>query len=295
MTPLVSICCITYNHARFIRKCLDGFLMQETSFPIEILIHDDASTDGTDDIIRDYTARFPDLFFPLYEEENQYSKPNHKQIDLYNFERARGKYIAYCEGDDFWTNPYKLQKQIDFLETHPDYSVCWHRCQRLYVKDDKWEDDSCGELLHDKEGVDIDIPILLSGWFTQPLTMVFRKSSYDLEWSNRYNYYRDEHQMYHLLTVGKGYLLSFVGGVYVIHDGGLFGTMDIQKKSRVSCGIAEELYHNNKNAHTKHFYCDSLQWAVYQHKKEFFKKAGYSWKLFMLNGRVKLLIKNLLR
>lgn len=269
--------------------------MQETSFPVEILIHDDASTDGTDDIIRYYTARFPELVFPLYEEENQYSKPNHRHIDLYNFERARGKYIAYCEGDDYWTDPYKLHKQVDFLETHPDYSVCWHRCQRLYVKDDKLADDSCGGLLHDKEGIDIDIPTLLSGWYTQPLTMVFRRSSYDLEWSNRYKYFRDEHQMYHLLTVGKGYLMNFVGGVYVIHDGGVFGARDIQRKSRVSCAIAEELYRKNKNEYTKHFYGESLQWAVYQHVNEFFKKAGYSWKLFMLNGRVKLLIKNLLR
>ena len=101
-TPLVSICCLTYNHANFIRDCLDGFLAQQTNFPIEILIHDDASTDGTDHIIRQYTARHPDLIFPLYETQNQYTRGYAGKMDIhFNYSRARGKYIAYCEGDDY--------------------------------------------------------------------------------------------------------------------------------------------------------------------------------------------------
>lgn len=295
-TPLVSICCITYNHAPFIRQCLDSFLMQKTSFPVEILIHDDASTDGTDVIIRDYAARFPEVFFPLFEEENQYSKPGHKHIDFYNYERARGKYIAYCEGDDYWTDPYKLQKQVDFLETNSDYSICWHRCQRLYWEDNRWEDDRCGELFHNhEEGVDIDITTLFSGWYTQPLTMVFRRSLYDFGWSSNYKYYRDEHELFHLLTVGKGYLFSFIGGVYVIHGKGVFGAQSHQIQSRISCSIAEELYCMNKNIDTKKFYADSLQWAVYEHSDRVLNKIVYSLKLFFLNGRIRLLIKNLLR
>ena len=296
-TPLVSICCITYNHAPYIRKCLEGFLIQETTFPIEILIHDDASTDGTDSIIREYAEKYPELVFPLYETENQYSSEKCSLIDIkYNYSRARGKYIAYCEGDDYWTDPHKLQKQVDFLETHPDYSVCWHRCRLFFSKDGLYEDDSCSELLHDDEdGVDIDIATLLSGWYTQPLTMVFRKSSYSFDWVDLYRYYRDEHEMYHLLSVGKGYLFSFVGGVYVIHGGGVFGARSVQSQSRISCDIAEELYSRNRNTHTKRFYAESLQWAIYQNKDIVSKKVAYSWKLFMLNGKMKPLIKNLLR
>jgi glycosyltransferase involved in cell wall biosynthesis len=118
--PLVSVSCITYNHEKFIREAIEGFLMQKTTFPIEILIHDDASTDGTADIIKEYERKYSDLIFPIYQAENQYSKEV-KVAFTYQFPRARGKYIALCEGDDYWTNPLKLQRQTHFLETNLDY------------------------------------------------------------------------------------------------------------------------------------------------------------------------------
>ena len=125
VNPLVSISCITYNHASFIKKALDGFLSQKTTFPFEILIHDDCSTDGTSDIIREYANRYPDVIFPMFEEENQYSQGRPIGTAVWNLPRARGKYIALCEGDDYWTDPLKLQKQVDFLESHPDYGMCY--------------------------------------------------------------------------------------------------------------------------------------------------------------------------
>lgn len=125
MEPLVSICCITYNHALYIRQCLDGFMMQKTDFSFEVLIHDDASTDGTADIIREYEAKYPDLIKTIYQVENQYSK-GIKISATYNYSRAKGKYIALCEGDDYWIDPLKLQKQVDFMENHPNYSLCFH-------------------------------------------------------------------------------------------------------------------------------------------------------------------------
>lgn len=123
--PLVSISCITYNHAPYIRECLEGFLMQKTNFPFEILIHDDASTDGTADIIREYQAKHPDLIKPILREKNLYSQ-GVRMMNRFNYERARGKYIALCEGDDYWTDPHKLQIQFNFMESHPDYSMCLH-------------------------------------------------------------------------------------------------------------------------------------------------------------------------
>ena len=122
---VVSICCITYNHAPYIRECLDGFLMQKTDFAFEVLIHDDASTDGTTEIIKEYEAKCPDIIKPLYEEENQWVKGRRGNKE-FNYPRARGKYIALCEGDDYWTDPLKLQKQVDFLEANTDYSLCFH-------------------------------------------------------------------------------------------------------------------------------------------------------------------------
>lgn len=120
---LVSISCITYNHSAYIRQCLDGMLMQQTTFGFEILIHDDCSTDGTDDIIREYVSKFPQIIKPLFEEENQYQQGKPIGTAVWNLPRAKGKYIAICEGDDYWTDPLKLQKQVDFLESHSEYGL----------------------------------------------------------------------------------------------------------------------------------------------------------------------------
>ena len=120
--PLLSVCTITYNHAPYIRDCIEGVLMQKTDFAIEHLIHDDASTDGTEEIIREYEAKYPDIIKPLYEKENQWVK-GRRGSRVFNYPRARGKYIAICEGDDYWTDPYKLQKQVDFLEANPEYGL----------------------------------------------------------------------------------------------------------------------------------------------------------------------------
>jgi glycosyltransferase involved in cell wall biosynthesis len=126
---LVSISCITYNHAPFIRQCLDGFLMQKTNFDFEILVHDDASTDGTDAIIREYELKHPNLFRVIYQSENQYSKGVKAVNPSFNYPRARGKYIALCEGDDYWTDPLKLQKQVDIFEKYPDTVICGGRAK----------------------------------------------------------------------------------------------------------------------------------------------------------------------
>ena len=119
----VSIICNTFNHERYIRDALEGFVMQKTSFPFEVLIHDDASTDHTADIIREYEHTHPDLIIPIYETENQYSKHD-GTIRRLQEGRTKGKYVALCEGDDYWTDPLKLQKQFDFMELHPNYSLC---------------------------------------------------------------------------------------------------------------------------------------------------------------------------
>ena len=122
---MVSIRCITYNHEPYIRQCLDGFVMQKTNFRFEAIVHDDASTDGTADIIREYAEKYPDIIKPIFESENQYSKHDGSLSRIMD-EACTGKYIALCEGDDYWTDPNKLQIQVDFLENHPDYSMCWH-------------------------------------------------------------------------------------------------------------------------------------------------------------------------
>lgn len=112
---LVSVICDVYNHEPYLRYCLEGFVMQQTNFQYEILIHDDASTDNSVKIIQEYVKKYPHLFKPIYQRENQYSKGT-SIWDIYQLPRANGKYIAMCEGDDYWTDPLKLQKQVDILE-----------------------------------------------------------------------------------------------------------------------------------------------------------------------------------
>lgn len=121
----VSVCCMTFNHKDFIKQCLESILMQKTKFNFDVIIHDDASTDGTQEIIMEYESKYPFLFFSMLQSENQYSKAKvYPWLFLYPL--AGGKYIAECDGDDFWTDPYKLQKQVDFMEANPDYSICYH-------------------------------------------------------------------------------------------------------------------------------------------------------------------------
>lgn len=168
---VVSITSLAYNQEKYIRQTLEGFVSQKTDFPFEILIHDDASTDGTTDIIREYAQKYPDIMRPMYETENQYSKGVKVGVELRN--RARGKYIAFCEGDDYWTDPEKLQKQVDYMEAHPECSLCVHAARTA---------DAEGKLLqgvmraadHDCD-FDANDVILSGGGMFQTQTMLARR------------------------------------------------------------------------------------------------------------------------
>ena len=126
---IVAIHCTVYNHEPYIRECLEGFVMQKTNFRFVAIVHDDASTDKTADIIREYEAKYPEIIKPIYETENQYSKHDGSLDRIMNaaIDATGAKYVALCEGDDYWTDPYKLQKQVDFLEAHEDYVLCSHK------------------------------------------------------------------------------------------------------------------------------------------------------------------------
>lgn len=133
---LVSICCTAYNHEAYLRQTLESFVSQQTDFAFEVLVNDDASTDATADIMREFAEKYPDVVRPFYQKENLFSR----DIDIYAevfFPVARGKYTALCEGDDYWNDPTKLQRTVDFLEAHPEYSACVHNTMIHYVRGDQ--------------------------------------------------------------------------------------------------------------------------------------------------------------
>ena len=128
---MVSVICLTYNHESYIRQCLDGFVMQKTDFAFEAIVHDDASTDHTAEIIREYEEKYPNIIKPIYQDENQFSK-NSPFLETYVLPKLKGKYIALCEGDDYWTDPLKLQKQVEILDSNPNCTLCYHACKNIY-------------------------------------------------------------------------------------------------------------------------------------------------------------------
>lgn len=175
MQPLVSICSLVYNHEPYLRQCLDGFVMQQTSFPFEVVIHDDASTDGSAAIIREYATRYPNIFVPIYQTENQYSQGK-KVSSTFVFPRARGKYIALCEGDDYWTDPLKLQKQVDFLEANPEYSMCFHSANVFCQSSGQYNDLFAYVQDREYEGVEF-----IKKWTVPTASVCFRRNVIDSE------------------------------------------------------------------------------------------------------------------
>lgn len=132
-TPLVAIDCRTFNQDKYIRDTLEGFVMQQTDFPFVAIVHDDASKDHTADVIREYAEKYPDIIIPIIEKENQYSKADGSLTRVMKEAclKTGAKYIALCEGDDYWIDPNKLQLQVDFLESNPEYSMCFHKVDVL--------------------------------------------------------------------------------------------------------------------------------------------------------------------
>lgn len=124
-SPKITVLCLAYNHASYIKDALEGFVSQKTRFSFEVIVHDDASTDRTAEIIREYARRYPEIIKPVFQKENQYSR-SVAIGPTFCFPLVRGEYVALCEGDDYWTDPLKLQLQADALDAHPEVDLCTH-------------------------------------------------------------------------------------------------------------------------------------------------------------------------
>ena len=165
--PLVSVVCPVYNHEPYLRQCLDGIVMQKTNFSFEVIVNDDASTDGSADILRDYQYKYPDLIKPIYQIKNQYSQGKGILATIL-FPRTQGKYIAVCEGDDYWTDPLKLQKQVDYMEAHPECTLCFHNALVHWYDGSKPD-----KLFADVEERDYSGPELVNTWYSPTASFLF--------------------------------------------------------------------------------------------------------------------------
>ena len=271
---LVRIQCMTYNHESYIEDAMAGFVMQNTSFPFVAVIIDDASTDKTGETI----LRFMDGFFSMDDpvvsrvEEKDYGrlvfaqhktnkncffavillKDNHysrkKSKSAYYQEWSRTRYIAPCEGDDFWTDPKKLQKQVCFLDDNPQYSICSHNFTRFYLDSFSFENRTYySGLFSDPDSpdrIEYCLDNYFDRWWTQPLTCVYRNGDYlkRIPYSS-YRYFKDDIFYYYILKEGKGMLLGDSMGVYRVHSGGVWSGASRIQHSQVAVLNAFDTYY----------------------------------------------------
>lgn len=167
----VSVVCNAYNQEAYIRDALEGFVMQKTTFPFEVLVHDDASTDQTAEIIWEYEQKYPEIIKPIYETENQYSKHD-GSLGRIQYGRVQGDYIAICEGDDYWTDPLKLQKQFDVLESNPDVDICATAAKT------EWNGEISGEVAPSPQNVILSVEEVIrgGGGFVATASLMYRAS-----------------------------------------------------------------------------------------------------------------------
>lgn len=277
----LSICCITYNHSQFIRQALEGFVNQKTNFEFEVLIYDDASTDDNQEIIKEYAEKFPNIIKPILQTENQFSKGIY--VDKkFNWPRITGEYVALCEGDDFWTDENKLQKQVDFLDSHKDYTVCFHTVKMI------WENDSHNESYFPTpeyrfNKTTLSITDLLKQNFIQTNSVVYRWQLKDQEALFPEGILPCDYFL-HLLHASKGKIgfLPEVMSVYRKHDGGLWAGCGQTDDWFMRAGIPHIAFYSEVE---KKFYVDKSDERVFLAKRciEVFLKHAAFEKLKYLN------------
>ncbi len=214
----VAIKCFTYNHEPYIRQCLEGFVMQQTNFRFVAIIHDDASTDNTVTIIKEFAEKYSDIIYPIYEAENQYSKRDGSLTRIMNdaIDATNCKYIAICEGDDYWIDPLKLQKQVDFLEANPDYGLVHTAAHVYYEKTEKLSHNTMGKNFNNFEALLVSNKICT-------LTTCFRRSMY-IDYYKNENIIQSEWRMgdypfwLYIASISKVKFLDRLTGVYRVLD-----------------------------------------------------------------------------
>lgn len=209
-----SVCCITYNHEKYIAQALDGFFLQQTDFDFEIVIADDASRDGTRSIIESYMQRYPGRINYIRNEPNMGVMPNFTQA----LKACRGEYVAICEGDDYWTDPNKLQIQSDLLDSKPGISFCFHKAE-VYNETEKRVVRVTNENQQQTEFTTSDL--IEKGWFIMTASIMFRNSAFNIpEWFSSLKY--GDHPLQLLCSLnGNARFIDRTMSVYRVHNTGI--------------------------------------------------------------------------
>lgn len=271
--PLVSICCTTFNQVQYIDQAIESFLRQKTDYPIEIIIHDDASTDGTAEKVKAYANRYPDLIFPILQKENQWSQ-GAKPSATYVWPRARGKYIALCEGDDYWTDELKLQKQVDFLEANSTYTLTHHQVNLL--REGTLEPDP----LNNSTPETTTILDLAKYNYIRTLSVVFRNPHLQ-EYPDLFQKSPVGDYVLYLFLLNKfpGKIRYFddLMGVYRIHGKGMWENTNYDSRIKKMLSVLEILI-GEFNSEVDHILKDQYVercWQLYQQYKALQPDLGY--------------------
>lgn len=248
-TPTVSICCVTFNHAEYLRDALNGMLGQVTSFPFEIIVRDDASTDGTTDILLDYAERYPNIIRPVIELENQHSKGIRANPALVPL--IKGEFVAMCEGDDYWICPDKLEKQVSLLRTAPQATMC---VARTVVCKEADGDLVCESLiLGNKKDLQYFNDIKTAYFHTS--TYLIRTGLYRTVLSTYANKieFGDTALRYMLANIGPFVLLKEVVSVYRVTGCGIWSSLSKSKQLIWEIKVMEGFYKYFDPDHRRYF------------------------------------------
>ncbi|HOY33071.1 MAG TPA: glycosyltransferase [Bacteroidales bacterium] len=240
--PMVQVQTITYQHGPYIRDCIEGILMQKTTFPFEYLIGEDCSTDGTREIVLEYAQKYPGRIRVITADENMGMMGNIRRCRM----ASRGKYIALCEGDDYWTDPYKLQKQVDFLENNPDVAITYHDASRVDNNKNIIEE----SLLPEDRKRDFSSEELKKGIWIMTNTMCFR-NVVDQYPENYFKVVNGDTFITSLLgNYGRGaYLTGIKPSCYRISNTGIWSMKtDVERKIRTLATPLELMkFYNKRN------------------------------------------------
>lgn len=246
--------------------------MQKSNFRYEAVVHDDASNDGTANIIREYAEMYPDIIKPIYESQNVYSQKGFAGIFEVLRPFLKGKYVAFCEGDDFWTDEKKLQKQVDFMDNHSDIVLTCHRYNVLFQESSRSKVESNYVFDHFSENDSFEFNNqynLCVEWLTKTPTVLVRNEKLDLFYQGQFKYGRDVHMIYCILNKGNAVCMSFNGATYRRNETGVFGSLSSKKQMETNILVDSEFYKRTKDPMIK----------KRLNKERFLYKINYKYKM----------------